>query len=189
MRKLAVLTFVTLDGVMQAPKLPEEDPSNGFKNGGWADEYWDEVIAHVGEEAMNHPYDLLLGRKTYELFATNNAQGSSSNPLNNYTKYVVTGSKNKLDWKNSIPITGNVVEEIAKLKSQNGLLLQVHGSQQLIQTLLLNDLIDEFRLWTFPVIVGNGKRLFEHGCIPINLTLVKSKRTSNGVIMSIYQRK
>jgi len=189
MRKLAILTFVTLDGVMQAPKLPEEDTSNGVKNGGWADEYWDEVMAQVKEEAMNQPYDLLLGRKTYELFAANNAQESASNPLNNYIKYVVTSSKDKLNWKNSIPITGNVAEEIAKLKSQNGLLLQVHGSQQLVQTLLLNDLIDEFRLWTFPVIVENGKRLFDEGCIPNNLTLVKTKPTSNGVIMSIYQRK
>jgi len=189
MRKLAILTFVTLDGVMQSPKLPEGDTSNGFNDGGWADEYWDEVIAQVGEEAMNEPYDLLLGRKTYELFATNNAEESGSNPLNNYIKYVVTSSKNKLDWKNSIPITGNVVEEIAKLKSQNGLLLQVHGSQQLIQTLLLNDLIDEFRLWVFPVIVGNGKRLFPQGCIPNNLTFVKSKSTFSGVIMSFYQRK
>jgi len=188
MRKLAILTFVTLDGVMQAPKLREEDPSNGFENGGWADEYWDEVMAQVKEEAMDQPYDLLLGRKTYELFASHNSKESDSNPLNDLTKYVVTATKNKLDWRNSKPISGNIVAEISKLKVQDGRLLQVHGSWQLIQTLLANDLIDEFRIWTFPVMVGKGKRLFSQDYLPNNLTLIKSKPTSNGVVMNIYKR-
>lgn len=189
MRKLAILTFVTLDGVMQAPKMPEEDSSNGFTQGGWADPYWDEVMKQVAEEAMDKPYDLLLGRKTYELFASHNSSGDDSNPLNRYTKYVTSNSLSKLEWQNSIALNGDIVEKVAKLKSQDGLLLQVHGSWELIQTLLKNDLIDEFRLWTFPVIAGSGKRLFLEGNIPNSLTLTKSCTTSNGVVMSIYNRR
>lgn len=188
MRKLAILTFVTLDGVMQAPKLPEEDLSNGFQHGGWADKYWDEVMAQVAEEAMVEPYDLLLGRKTYELFAAHNSKESDASTLNKLTKYVITNTMTELDWQNSVPISGNIKEEVTRLKSQEGLLLQVHGSWQLINTLLEYDLVDEFRLWTFPIILGNGKRLFPQGSVPNNLTLVKSEPTSNGVIMNIYKR-
>lgn len=188
MRKLAILTFATLDGVVQAPKLPEEDTSNGFEYGGWADKYWDEVMAQVREEAMSEPYDLLLGRKTYELFAAHNAEQSDSNPLNKFTKYVATNTLSKLDWQNSIPIPGNIIEEVEKLKAQDGLLLQVHGSWQLINTLMENDLVDEFRLWTFPVILGKGKRLFPRSGTPNNLKLVKSRLTSQGVVMGIYRR-
>ncbi|MEQ9266787.1 MAG: dihydrofolate reductase family protein [Balneolaceae bacterium] len=188
MRKLAILTFVTLDGVMQAPKMPEEDFSNRFTQGGWADPYWDEVMEQVAEEAMDKPYDLLLGRKTYDLFASHNSGGDDSNPLNRYTKYVATNSLSKLDWQNSVVLNGDIVEEVTRLKSQGGLLLQVHGSWELIQTLLKNDLIDEFRLWTFPVTIGHGKRLFPEGSVPNNLTLVKSRSTSNGVVMGIYKR-
>lgn len=193
MRKLALLTFITLDGVMQAPKLPEEDISNGFELGGWADKYWGEVMEQVKREAMSKPYDLLLGRKTYDIFASvhksNLNENSDESSMDKATKYVVTNSNDKLEWKNSIAITGNVVENISKLKSQEGLLLQVHGSWELIQTLLLNDLIDEFRIWTFPVALGKGKRLFSIDFVPKNLTLVKSESTSNGVVMSIYKRK
>jgi len=191
MRKLALLTFITLDGVMQAPKLPEEDTSNGFELGGWADKYWDEVMEQVKKEAMSAPYDLLLGRKTYDIFASAFKANEKSNesPMDKATKYVVTNPNNKLEWKNSIAITGNVAEEISKLKSQDGILLQVHGSWELIQTLLINDLVDEFRIWTFPVVLGKGKRLFTEGYILKNLTLIKSEPTSNGVIMSIYKRR
>jgi len=191
MRKLAILTFVTLDGVMQAPKFPEEDTSNGFESGGWADKYWDEVMVQVKNEAMAKPYDLLFGRKTYDLFSvhqSNRNKETDESPMDKATKYVTTNSKKELDWQNSILITGNIAEEIAKIKAQDGLLLQVHGSWELIQTLLKNDLIDEFRIWTFPVIVGNGKRLFNNGSLPINLTLIKSEPTSNGVVMNIYKR-
>jgi len=191
MRKLAILTFVTLDGVMQAPKLPEEDTSNGFESGGWANKYWDEVMVQVKNEAMAKPYDLLLGRKTYDLFSVHQSNRNRENdesPMDKATKYVATNSKKELDWQNSILITGNIAEEIVKIKAQDGLLLQVHGSWELIQTLLKNDLIDEFRIWTFPVLVGNGKRLFNNGCLPINLALIKSKPTSNGVVMNIYKR-
>ncbi len=191
MRNLAILTFLTLDGVMQAPGSPEEDTSDGFRHGGWAVNYWDEVMAQVMEEAMSTPYDLLLGRKTYESFAAYWPQAGDNpvaNTLNNARKYVVTSTLNQLEWNNSTPITGNIVEEILKLKRQDGQLLQVHGSCKLIQTLLNHQLIDEFRLWIFPVIVGSGKRLFDEGRIPTGLRLIKSESTSNGVVMAIYTR-
>jgi len=189
MRNLAILTFISLDGVMQAPKLPGEDLSNGFELGGWADKYWDEVMAQVGEEAMAEPYDLLLGRKTYELFAAHNSKGSDPNALNHLTKYVATNTLTKLDWENSVPISGNIPEKVGNLKEQNGRLLQVHGSWQLVNMLLEHNLVDQFRLWTFPIILGKGKRLFSQASIPNTLTLVKSQPTSNGVVMSIYERK
>ncbi len=192
MRDLAILTFVTLDGVMQAPGQPEEDVSGGFTQGGWAMPYWDEVMAQVGAEAMAAPYDLLLGRKTYEIFAahftTTGDDDAASRLLNQATKYVVTNTLTELRWRNSIAVTGDLATEIARLKSQDRPLLQVHGSWQLIQFLLAHDLIDEFRLWTFPVMVGPGKRIFEERAVADRLTLVKSGTTENGVVMGIYRR-
>lgn len=191
-RELAILTFVTLDGVMQAPAQPEEDSSGDFKHGGWAMPYWDEVMAQVKEAAMAEPYDLLLGRKTYELFAAHFSKASADNGeavlLNEATKYVATNSLKELDWNNSMPISGNIAARVAQLKEQEGPLLQVHGSWQLIQTLLAQDLIDEFRLWTFPVVVGSGKRLFGQNPARQGLTLARSAATSNGVLMGIYRR-
>ncbi len=190
MRDLAVLTFLTLDGVMQAPAQPEEDTSGGFTHGGWAVEYWGDVMAQVDKEAMAAPFDLLFGRKTYESFAShwpNVSDNPHADKLNNATKYVATSTLSKLEWKNSLPITGDIAAEVARLKAQDGPLLQVHGSWQLIQTLLSHNLIDEFRLWTFPLVLGSGKRLFSQGSIPTNLSLVKTQPTSNGVVMSIYR--
>jgi dihydrofolate reductase len=191
MRKLAILTFQTLDGVMQSPKSPEEDPSGGFTHGGWAVDCWDDVMKQVLQEAMSEPYDLLLGRKTYELFAPNWSKAPADNPvaikLNSATKYVVTSTLGTLEWANSIAITGDIATEVAHLKKQDGVLLQVHGSWQLIQTLLANDLIDEFRIWTFPVIIGSGKRLFEIGSVPKKLKLVKSDKCPTGATMNIYR--
>jgi dihydrofolate reductase len=191
MRNLAVLTFLTLDGVMQAPGQPEEDPSGGFIHGGWATNYWEEVMAQVEEEAMAQPFDLLFGRKTYESFSAywpNVDNSAHADKLNNATKYVATSTLSELEWKNSTPITADIAAEVSRLKEQDGPLLQVHGSWQLIQTLLSHNLIDEFRLWTFPVVVGPGKRLFDQGSVPMDLTLVKTKSTSNGVVMGIYRR-
>ena len=191
MRDLAIITFLTLDGVMQAPGSPEEDPSGDFKHGGWAVNYWGEVMEQVMEEAMDAPYDLLLGRKTYEVFAAHWPKAGNNplaNKLNNATKFVATSTLSELEWKNSIPITGDIASEIYRLKAQDGPLLQIHGSCQLIQTLLSHELIDEFRLWIFPIIVGSGKRLFGRATIPKSMVLVKTKATSNGVIMSIYRR-
>ncbi|NOX83890.1 MAG: dihydrofolate reductase [Alphaproteobacteria bacterium] len=187
-RDLAVLTFQTLDGVMQSPKLPQEDPSGGFTHGGWAAAHWDGVMEQVAKEAMAAPYDILLGRKTYELFAPHFSTAGDENPMNSATKFVATSTLTKLEWVNSVILSGDITEEVSRLKGQDGPLLQVHGSWQLIQTLLANDLIDEFRIWTFPVIVGAGKRLFGEGAMPNDLTLVKADTTSTGATMSIYRR-
>ena len=190
MRKLAILAFQTLDGVMQAPTSPEEDASGGFDGGGWAKDYWAEVMEQVQKEAMSEPYDMLFGRTTYELFARHNM--SADNPMaarmNKAKKYVVSNSLTQRMWQNTEVLTGDVPGQIVALKEQNGNLLQVHGSCGLIQTLLAHDLIDEIRLWTFPVIVGSGKRLFGDGAMPANFTLIKTGATPNGVIMGIYGR-
>lgn len=191
-RELAILAFVTLDGVMQAPAHPEEDFSGDFKHGGWAKPYWNEVMVQVREEAMSAPYDLLLGRKTYQIFRPHVSKAGDDDGdaalLNEATKYVVTNSLKDLDWNNSIPIVGDVKAGVTELKACNGPLLQIHGSWQLIQMLLANDLVDEFRLWTFPLVLGSGKRLFSQGEAPLGLTLVKTRATSDGVLMGIYRR-
>ncbi|MFK7965226.1 MAG: dihydrofolate reductase family protein [Burkholderiaceae bacterium] len=191
MRKLAILVFQTLDGVMQAPSSPAEDNSSGFAHGGWAGPYWDEVMGQVTREAMADPYDLLLGRTTYDIFAASMRDADSSNAtaqrLNRARKYVVTTHPSGLDWQNTVHVSGHIPAQIRQLKEQNGPLLQVHGSWQLIQLLLQNRLIDEFRLWTFPVILGAGKRLFADGSSPQQLTLVKQEATGNGVIMTILR--
>lgn len=141
-------------------------------------------MEQVMAEAMAEPYDLLLGRKTYDLFAA----GPKAGKMQDATKFVVTSTLGELAWKNSVRITGDVAVEITRLKAQDGPLLQVHGSWQLIQTLLEHDLIDEFRLWIFPVVIGSGKRLFGHDAVPKNLTLTKTATTSNGVVMCLYER-
>ncbi len=191
MRKLAILTFQTLDGVMQAPGVPEEDFSGGFTQGGWANDCWDEVMTQVGREAMAEPYDLLLGRTTYELFASSFANSNNDNPvadkLNSARKYVVTSTLDNLKWQNSEKITGDITEKLFRLKKQDGPLLQVHGSWQLIQLLLSNGLIDEFRLWTFPVVVGKGKRLFADGAVPAKYQLCKFETCPSGAFMHFYK--
>ena len=193
MRELAILTFQSLDGVMQSPTSPQEDPSNGFTQGGWAAPYWTEVMAQVGDEAMRVPYDILLGRTTYDMFAASWPGSGDESPtaqmMNAAKKWVVTTySTNPLDWNNSARITGDVVGQISALKEQDGPLLQVHVSHGLIQTLLAHNLIDEFRLWTFPVLLGAGKRLFGQFAPPKEIRLVKTRTTSQGVVMGIYRR-
>lgn len=185
MRELAVLTFVTMDGVMQAPKLPEEDRSGGFEHGGWADPYWDEVMAQVSTEAMAEPYDVLFGRNTFDMFA---AHASESHPMHSFRNIVATSKTNELGWNNATAMSGDVPSEVVRLKRQEGPLIQVHGSWGLVQTLLTHDLVDELRVWTFPVVVGSGKRLFGKGAKAAKFDLVKSDSTSNGVIMGIYRR-
>ena len=191
MRKLIVLSFVTLDGVMQAPGGPSEDTSGDFKYGGWSAGYWDEFMGQVMDQQMAEPFDLLLGRKTYEIFATywpNARNEPGANKLNEAKKYVVSTTLRKLDWKNSTLITGDVMEEIKELKKQEGPEIQVHGSSNLIQTLLKNDLIDEFRLKIFPVTIGRGKRLFGEGTIPASFRLLESKISTTGVMVATYVR-
>ena len=189
MRKLIVSTFLTLDGVMQAPGGPEEDPSGGFAFGGWSVNYWDEQMGQVMDEAMSTGFDLVLGRKTYEIFAAfwpNAPEEAGAKPLNDATKFVASRTLRSLDWSNSVLIEGDAAEGIAALKQGSGPELQVHGSGNLIQTLLRNSLVDEYRVWTFPVVVGSGKRLFSDGTIPIGLKLIDSKVSSTGVVMAKY---
>ncbi|MBT8470068.1 MAG: dihydrofolate reductase family protein [Deltaproteobacteria bacterium] len=193
MRDLAILIFVTLDGVMQGPSSPEEDPSGGFTQGGWAAPYWNEVMQQVEAEAMSVPYDLLLGRTTYDLFASSFENADESNlaahRLNRAHKFVATSSATRpLEWRSATRVTGDVATEVAGLKARDGLLLQVHGSWQLIQTLLEHDLVDELRLWTFPVVLGGGKRLFAQGSTPADFKLLRTGCTPNGVTMGIYRR-
>ena len=192
MRKLIVLSFVTLDGVMQAPGGPEEDPSGGFKYGGWSVGYFDDVLGNVMTEQMGQPLDLLLGRKTYDIFAAYWPRAGDDDPaarvINRARKYVVSHRPVNLDWKTTIPIIGDVAEKIKQLKNEDGPEIQVHGSGNLIQTLLKNDLVDEFWLKTFPVALGSGKRLFAEGTMPAGFTLRESKISPSGVVVSSYAR-
>jgi dihydrofolate reductase len=174
---------------MQAPGGPEEDPSGGFRLGGWTVPYFDEVAGQVMGEQMTPPFDLLLGRKTYDIFASywphHEEEGAV---LNAATKYVVSHEARELAWGPSHLITGDVVAEIQKVKSQDGPMLQVHGSSDLIQTLLKHDLVDELWLKIFPIMLGGGKRLFGAGAIPAAFTLEESKTTPKGVIVASYKR-
>ncbi|MEM9616592.1 MAG: dihydrofolate reductase family protein [Pseudomonadota bacterium] len=190
MRKLAILTFTTLDNVMQAPMLAEEDRSGGFDGAGWAKPYWDEVMAQVGDKAMADPYEMLLGRRTYDVFsgAVTGDIPPDNSPMTGMKKFVATSRPETLTWANSQALTGDVTAGVAALKQQEGPLLQVHGSWRLIQTLLKSDLVDEMRLWVFPVILGNGKKLFEAGTPPRTFSLVETAATPNGVAMLIYRR-
>lgn len=192
MRKIIVLSFISLDGVMQAPGGPEEDTSGGFKYGGWTVPYSDEFTGKMMGKQMSMPFDLLLGRKTYDIFASfwpkQDPKGYVAGPFNKATKYVVSGSSPKLTWENSVLIEGNVAEKLKELKQQDGPVLQVHGSANLIQTLLKNDLVDELWLKIFPVTLGKGKRLFAEGTMPAAFELIESKTSPSGVIFANYKR-
>jgi dihydrofolate reductase len=190
MRKLVLNTFLTLDGVMQAPGGPEEDPSGGFTHGGWSVNYWDDVMFQRMGEAMSKPFDLLLGRKTYEIFAAHwpyVRDDPFADKLNSATKYVASRTLGKPEWQNSSLLDGDVAEQVARLKEQEGPEIQVHGSSNLIQTLLEHDLVDEYRLWIFPVVLGGGKRLFADGAIPAGLKLVDSATSTTGVLITTYE--
>jgi dihydrofolate reductase len=189
MRKIIATTFVTLDGVMQAPGGPKEDTSGGFKYGGWIVPYSDDVLGKVMAEQMSRPFELLLGRKTYEIFAGYWPHHEDKWPgINSAKKYVVSNSPMRLEWSNSILIKDNVVEEIKKLKAQGGPELQVYGSGNLIQTLLKYDIVDEFWLKIYPITLGTGKRLFAEGTIPAAFKLSTSKVSPSGVIIVNYGR-
>jgi dihydrofolate reductase len=189
MRKIIVLEFITLDGVMQAPGGPKEDISGGFKYGGWIVPYFDDLLGKVMDEQMSGPFDLLLGRKTYEIFAGYWPHHEDKWPgINSVKKYLVSDSPMNLEWSNSILINGNVVEEIKKLKAQGGPELQVYGSGNFVQTLLKHDLVDELWLKIFPITLGKGKRLFVEGAIPAAFELTDSKVSPKGVIAANYKR-
>lgn len=188
MRKIIVIEFVTLDGVMQAPGGSKEDAAEGFKYGGWMMPYRDEMFSKVMEKQMK-PADYLLGRITFEIFASYWPQHESGWPgINEGTKYVVSNTLTKYSWENSIVIKGDVVEEIKKLKKSKGPDIQVWGSSKLIQTLLKHDLVDELWLKIFPITIGTGKRLFAEGTIPAAFKLTDSKVTPAGVIFANYER-
>jgi dihydrofolate reductase len=191
MRRLVVNTFLTLDGVMQAPGGPDEDPTGDFTHGGWSVNYWDDLMGQAMDEAVSAPFDLLLGRRTYEIFAAHwpyVTNDPMADKLNTAAKYVASRSLDNLEWKNSRLIDGDVAEAVARLKEEEGPELQVHGSGNLIQTLLEHDLVDEFRLWIFPLVLGTGKRLFADGTIPAGLRLTDSTTSTTGVLVATYER-
>lgn len=188
MRTLAANTFISLDGVMQAAGGPDEDPTGGFTLGGWAVNYFDEEM--IEQMAKSNPYELLLGRGTYDIFAAHwpYDEGPIANHLNSTRKYIASRTLEKVEWNNSTLIRGDVADYVRKLKSQDGPEIQVHGSPGLIQTLLEHDLIDEYRLWIFPVVVGTGKRFFGDGVVPGALKLVSGRVSSTGVTINTYER-
>jgi dihydrofolate reductase len=190
MRKLIVSTFLTLDGVMQAPGGPNEDESGGFKHGGWSVNYWDEKMGQIMDEATSTPFAMVLGRKTYDIMAAHWPHASEEDGakvFNDATKYVASRSRPALEWSNSVLIEGDAAEGLAALKTEDGPELQVHGSANLIQSLMRENLIDEYRLWVFPLVIGSGKRLFADGTIPSGLKLVDSKVSTTGVVIGTYE--
>ncbi len=186
MRKLIVLSFITLDGVMQGPGSPEEDPSGGFKYGGWVAPYDDEVNNKMMEQLLK-PADLLLGRKTFEIWEDYWPTHTEYWPtINEVTKYVLSDTRKKSDWENSVFI--DTISDIEKIKSSEGGEIHVWGSSQVVQLLLQHELVDEFWLMIHPVILGSGKRLFSDVSIAAAFTLSESVATPSGVIIANYQR-
>jgi dihydrofolate reductase len=189
MRRIVTNTFVTLDGVMQAPGGPQEDLSGDFKLGGWSVTYWDDIMMKTMGEASQTPYDLLLGRKTYEIFAAHwpfMKNDPTADKFNKATKYVATKTLKSATWQNTTLLNNDFVRQIKKIKGQDGIELQVHGSSNLLQTLFRNQLVDEMRVWIFPAVLGKGKRLFEEGTLPSNLKMTDSKVSDTGVIIATY---
>ena len=188
MRTLAVNAFVSLDGVMQAPGGPHEDPTGGFTKGGWAVNYFDDEM--MDRIAGAEPYELLLGRGTYEIFAAHwpYDEGPIADHLNSTRKHVASTTLDRVEWNNSILISGDIAEYVEALKREEGPEIQIHGSPGLTQTLLEHDLIDEFRMWIFPVALGTGKRLFGDGTIPVALRLVANSVSKTGVTINTYAR-
>jgi dihydrofolate reductase len=190
MRKLIVQTFVTLDGVMQAPGGPGEDDDGGFAYGGWSVNYWDDQMGQVMGEATSRPFAMVLGRRTYDIMAAywpTAPEETGAKVFNDATKYVATHRPLTPEWSNSVQIEGDAADGLAALKAEDGPELQVHGSANLIQTLLAHNLVDQFRLWVFPVVIGSGKRLFADGTMPSGLRLVDHKVSTTGVVMGTWE--
>jgi len=190
MRKIVVNTFLSLDGVMQAPGGAGEDPSGGFDLEGWSVNYWDEAMGQRMAQIMGSPFDLLLGRLTYQIFSAHWPQASDeegAGPLNRATKYVVTNTLERADWGPSEIIKGDAAPQIQRLKEQDGPELQVHGSSKLLQMLIKHNLVDQYNVMIFPVVLGHGKRLFGDGAIPAGLRQTSSQTASTGVIMATYE--
>lgn len=189
MRQLIVTTFLTLDGVMQAPGGPEEDTSGGFAHGGWTVPHFDEAVGAFMDRTMGVPFDLVLGRRTYDIFAAfwpHASEEEGAGPLNAATKYVASRGRPDLGWERSVLLEPDPVTALRALKAEDGPQLQVHGSGDLLQTLVGTDLVDEYRVLVFPVLVGPGKRLFGEGTAPRGLRLLESTVSGTGVVMSRY---
>ncbi len=193
MRKLVAGTFLTLDGVMQAPGGPDEDREGGFEHGGWLVPYFDETFVEIMTEWTARAGAFLLGRKTYEIFANSwpnatDPADESATALNTRPKFVASRTLDHLAWNNSHLLEGDVVEEVRKLKAGEGDEIQVHGSSDLLQTLLRHGLVDELRIWWFPVVVGGGKRLFGDGAAPGGFRLMDTQFNTTGAVLHVYER-
>lgn len=193
MRKLVVGTFVTLDGVMQAPGGPDEDRDGGFQHGGWLVPYFDQKFLGIMNEWTKRAGAFLFGRKTYQVLAgswpnATDPADESAMALNTLPKYVASRTLKEVTWNNSHLLKGDAANEVAKLKAEDGGELQVHGSSNLLQTLLKRDLIDTMRIWQFPVVLGTGKRLFGEGTIPRAFRLVESQETAAGAVLHVFER-
>jgi dihydrofolate reductase len=190
MREIIAITQVTLDGVMQGPGGPEEDPRNGFTLGGWAMPFFDEAGSQAIGETIAGEFDMLLGRRTYEIFASywpHQGDNPIAKAFDKATKYVVTRTLDQLDWKPSKRLGDDVVNQLRRLKASDGPELHVWGSGNLLQTLIAAELVNEHRLWVFPVVLGQGNRLFENGLPPYGLSLVASRSTPSGVLLNTYR--
>lgn len=193
MRRLVVGAFTTLDGVMQAPGGPDEDRDNGFRHGGWLVPYFDEQFLQIMTEWTTRAGAFLLGRKTYEMFAgswpkSTDPADAAAVALNTRPKFVASRTLDAVGWSNSTLLKGDVAQEVAKLKAAGGGEIQVHGSCNLIQTLLRHDLVDSLRIWQFPVVLGTGKRLFGEGAIPLGFRLVETQLNTAGAVLHVYDR-
>jgi dihydrofolate reductase len=183
-------TFLTLDGVMQAPGGPGEDEEGGFSKGGWSVNFFDDEVGEAMDTFMSVPFDLVLGRKTYDIFAAywpNASPEDVAKQLNDATKYVASRGRPNLSWERSVLLEGDVAQAVAGLKQEDGPELQVHGSGDLLQTLIREGIVDEFQLLVFPVLVGSGKRLFPQGTVPASLKLIESRVSPSGVFIGRYQ--
>lgn len=193
MRTLVASTFVTLDGVMQAPGGPDEDRDGDFRHGGWLVPYFDETFAEIMAEWTKRADAFLFGRKTYEIFAASwpnstDPTDESAVALNTRPKFIASRTLERVDWNNSLLLKGEVADAVARLKAQAGGEIQVHGSGNLLQTLLKHDLVDTLRIWQFPVVLGTGKRLFGEGAVPRSFRLVDSQMNTTGAVLHVYER-
>ena len=191
MRQLIVQTFLTLDGVMQAPGGPGEDDDGGFAYGGWSVNYWDDQMGQVMGEATSRPFAMVLGRRTYDImdaYWPTAPEEAGGKVFNEATKYVASHRPLTAEWSNSVLLEGDAADALAALKAEDGPELQVHGSGNLIQSLLARGLVDRFRLWVFPLVLGSGKRLFADGTIPSGLRLVDHQVSTTGVVLGTWEQ-
>jgi dihydrofolate reductase len=202
MRKIIVAAFLSLDGVAQAPGKPDEDPSGGFRFGGWLPPHADEVFVQAVDDLLTEPYALLLGRKTYDIFAGywpkvtrdpaapgfDARSAELSRAFDRVTKYVATHRPESLDWQNTKSLGADPVAELRRIKQEDGAPLITQGSTELVHLLLANDLVDELRLMTFPLLLGKGKRLFDSGSAPATFMQVKCVKGPKGVVVTAYEK-